>query len=120
MRHRVKKLTKIGSNKEHSLALVRNLVISVIIHEKVATTLAKARAALPLLERVIATAKKQEGQNAFRGIEKYLQHDNAAKKTMEVLKPRYADRVSGFARLIRLGNRKGDNAELVQLELIQK
>lgn len=118
MRHRVKKTQKLGSDREHSTSIIRNLAATVIINEKVQTTRPRAKAVQPFVERLISYAKKNDTANAIRLIEKELQHDNASKKILEELLKRYEGRTSGFTRLLRVGNRKGDNAPLVQLELV--
>lgn len=117
MRHRVKKV-KIGTDKNHKTALLRNLAMSVIIYEKVQTTQAKAKAVQPFVERLISIGKKKEKLAAIREIEKLLQHENSSRKILEVLAEKYKDRDSGFTRIIKIGPRKGDNAPIVQIELI--
>ncbi len=117
MRHRVKKV-KLGSDKDHKVALLRNLAMSVLIYEKVKTTPTKAKAVQPFVERLINLAKKKEKREAIRILEKLLQHDNTSKKIMEVLVPKYQDRPSGYTRITKLGNRNGDNAPIVQIELV--
>jgi large subunit ribosomal protein L17 len=118
MRHRVKKTQKIGSNREHSTSIIRGLAVSVIINEKVQTTRPRAKAVQPFVEKLITAAKTHSIANAIRLIEAELRHDDASKKIIEELLKRYAERTSGFTRLLRIGNRKGDNAPLVQLELV--
>ncbi len=117
MRHRVKKV-KLGTDKDHKTALMRNLAMSVIIYEKVKTTSAKAKAVQPFVERLINIAKTKEKKHAIREIERLLQHENSSKKLLEVLAEKYKDRNSGFTRITKIGNRSGDNAPLVQIELI--
>ncbi len=117
MRHRVKKV-KLGTDKDHKTALMRNLAMSVIIYEKVKTTSAKAKAVQPFVERLISIAKTKEKKHAIREIERLLQHENSSKKLLEVLAEKYKDRDSGFTRITKIGNRSGDNAPLVQIELI--
>ncbi len=118
MRHRVKKTQKLGIDREHSTSIVRNIAVSVIINEKVQTTRPRAKAVQPFVEKLITVAKKNNVANAARLIEKELQHVSASKKVIEELLKRYEGRTSGFTRLLRIGNRKGDNAPLVQLELV--
>ncbi len=117
MRHKVKKV-KLGSNKEHNVALMRNLAMSVIIYEKVKTTAKKAKLVQPFVEKLISTAKKKEKREAIREIEKNLQHKDASKKILEVLVDKYKDRSSGYTRITKLGYRNGDNAPVVQIELV--
>lgn len=117
MRHRVKKI-KLGSDKDHTTALMRNLAMSVIIYEKIKTTSAKAKAVQPFVERLINIAKKREKREAIRELTKLLQHENSSKKILEVLVEKYKDRNSGYTRITPLGYRSGDNAPVVQIELI--
>lgn len=117
MRHRVKKV-KLGSDKDHTTALMRNLAMSLIIHEKIKTTSAKAKAVQPFVEKLITIAKKKEKREAIRSIEKVLQHEDSSRKLLEVLADKYKDKNSGYTRITKLGYRNGDNAPVVQLELI--
>jgi large subunit ribosomal protein L17 len=97
--------------------MLRNLASSILIYEKVKTTKAKAQAVKPLVERMI-TAAKIGDLNARRGLIKVLLQKNAIKKAMEVLGDRYKDRQGGYTRVTKLGVRKGDGAEMVQIELV--
>ena len=117
MRHKVKKV-KLGSDKDHTTSLMRNLAMSVIIYEKVKTTAAKAKAVQPFVDRLISIGKKENKVSAIRQIEKLLQHENASRKIFEVLLDKYTDRNSGFTRITKLGYRNGDNAPVVQIELV--
>ncbi len=118
MRHKVKKV-KLGSDKDHTTSIMRNLAMAVIIYEKVKTTSKKAKAVQPFVERLITTAKKKtDKREAIREIEKQLQHQNSSKKILEVLVDKYKDRTSGFTRITKLGYRNGDNAPVVQIELV--
>lgn len=117
MRHKVKKI-KLGTDKDHTTALLRNLAMAVIIYEKVKTTSAKAKAVQPFVERLINIAKKKEKREAIRQIEKRLQHENSSRKILEVLVEKYKDRTSGYTRITKLGHRNGDNAPIVQIELL--
>ena len=117
MRHKVKKV-KLGSDKDHTTAIMRNLAMSVIIYEKIKTTTAKAKAVQPFVERLITIAKKENKREAIRHIERLLQHAHGSKKLMEVIAAKYKDRTSGYTRITKLGYRNGDNAPVVQLELV--
>ncbi len=97
--------------------MLRNLASSILIYEKVKTTKAKAQAVKPLVEKMI-TAAKVGDLNARRGLIKVLLQKNAIKKSMEVLGDRYKDRQGGYTRTTKLGVRKGDGAEMVQIELV--
>ncbi len=117
MRHLVKKV-KLGSDKDHTTALMRNLAMSVIIYGKMKTTIAKANAVQPFIEKLINVGKNENKREAIRNIEKLLQHENSSRKIIEVLAEKYKDRNSGYTRITKLGNRHGDNAPMVQIELI--
>jgi ribosomal protein L17 len=118
MRHRVKKI-KIKNGIDYKIALIRNLAMSVIIYDKMKTTAAKAKAVQPFVERLITIAKRaKDKKNGIREIERLLQHTNSSKKIFEVLLDKYKDRDSGFTRITKLGYRSGDNAPVVQIELV--
>lgn len=117
MRHKVKKV-KLGVDKDHTTALVRNLAMAVIIYEKIKTTSKKAKAVQPFVERLINIAKRKEKMSAIRELERLIQHENSSKKIMEVLVDKYKEKTSGYTRITKLGYRNGDNAPVVQLELI--
>jgi hypothetical protein len=72
------------------------------------------------VEKLITVARTRSPQIAIRYVNQYVTHKNASRKVMEVLKPRYATRSSGFTRIVALGARKGDGAELVTLELLDR
>ncbi len=116
MRHR-NTGTILGRKKAPRELMLRNLASSILLYEKVKTTEAKAKAVKPLVERMITTAKKGD-LNARRGLIKVLLQKNAIKKSMEVLGERYKDREGGYTRIIKLGTRQGDGAEMVQIELV--
>lgn len=111
---------KLGRKKDNRNHLVRNLMTSLVLYEKIVTTEAKAKTLKGEIDRLISNAKSQESLTARRNLIKVLYDSNAVKKTMEVLVPRYAERKSGFTRLFRLGVRVGDGAPKFQIELIQE
>jgi large subunit ribosomal protein L17 len=97
--------------------MLRNLASSIIMYEKVKTTEAKAKVVRTLLEQMITVAKKGD-LAARRRLIATLPQVLAVRKAMEVLGPRYKDRQGGYSRIIKLGSRKGDGAEMVQIELV--
>ncbi len=116
MRHRVK--TKILDRKKGPRELMlRNLAASVLMYEKVQTTEAKAKTVKPLVEKMITFAKKGD-LSARRELIKFLPQKLAVKKAMDVLGERYKEREGGYTRIIRIGKRQGDGAQVVQLELV--
>jgi len=116
MRHRNK--NKILDRKKGPRELMlRNLASSILLYEKVKTTRAKAAAVRPLVEKMI-TSSKAGDLNVRRGLIKVLLQKNAVKKSLEVLGVRYKTRPGGYTRTIKLGERAGDGAEMVQIELV--
>ena len=116
MRHK-KKGKKLGRKKEPREMMLRNLASSVLIYEKIKTTEVKAKAVKSLVEKIITTAKKGDLSSRKKLVE-ILPQKMAVKKTFEVLKEKYQDRPGGYTRIIKLGNRQGDGAEMVILELV--
>ena len=117
MRHRHSRL-RLRHKPAHSRSLQRNLVTSVLLYESVRTTKKRALVVRPMVDRLITVAKTKTPHVAIRHINQYVTHKNASRKIMEVLKERYAKRSSGFTRMIPVGSRLGDGAELVTLELV--
>jgi len=99
-------------------ALLRNLATSVILYEHVNTTLAKAKAVKPLVEKLI-TRGKVKSLMARRELLKTLMVESAVNKVLEELGPRYATRPGGYTRIIKLSTRAGDGAEVAQLQLVK-
>jgi large subunit ribosomal protein L17 len=116
MRHR-KGGSKLGRNPAHRRATLRNLVTNVIERERVHTTLARARAARPLVERMI-TLGKRDSLHTRRQASSFLETPRAVKKLFDELAPRFAERPGGYTRILRAGWRQGDNASVAVLELV--
>lgn len=116
MRHRIKKTT-LGRTKKPREMMLRNLISSVLIYEKVQTTEAKAKAVKPLVEKAITIAKKGDLTSRRALIEK-LPQKLAVKKVMEVLGAKYKDREGGYTRIVKLTPRQGDGAKMAQIELV--
>ncbi len=98
-------------------SLLRNLVTSIIEQERIITTVPKAKAAKPLLEKMI-TLGKQDTLHARRQAAGFLMTPDAVKKLFDKIGPRFAQRNGGYSRIIRVGWRKGDGAEQALLELV--
>jgi large subunit ribosomal protein L17 len=99
-------------------ALFRNLTVSVLRYERVRTTEAKAKEVRPRVERMITLAKRGD-LAARRAVVAELPNEPLViRKLFDEIAPKYADRTSGYTRIIRIGQRPGDAAEMVQLELI--
>ena len=116
MRHR-NKVKTLERKKEARGLMLRNLVSSIIIHEKVKTTKAKAKVAKSAVEKTISIAKKGD-LSARRALLKTLVQPEAVEKVITVLGEKYKDKNGGCVRVIKLGNRQGDGAEMVQIELV--
>ncbi len=97
--------------------MLKNLASSVLIYEKVKTTQAKAKAVKPFVEKLISAAKIGD-LTARRKLIKALPQKMAIKKAMEILGARYKDRKGGYTRIVKIGRRQGDGAEMVQIELV--
>lgn len=98
-------------------AMLRNLASSIIMFEKVKTTEAKAKVVRSLVERMITTAKVGD-LAARRKLIAVLPQKLAVQKAFEVLAPRYMDRAGGYSRIVKIGARRGDGADMVQIELV--
>ncbi len=116
MRHK-NKVKTLDRDKEAREAMLRNLASSIIIYEKVKTTQAKAKAVKPLVEKLISTSKKGD-LAARRNLLKIILQPKAVKKAMDVLSERYKERPGGYCRIIKVGVRQGDGAQIVQIELV--
>ncbi|HMJ63434.1 MAG TPA: 50S ribosomal protein L17 [Bryobacteraceae bacterium] len=116
MRHR-KSGFKLKRNVSARRALLRGLVTSIIEEERITTTVQKAKAAKPLVERMITLAK-QDNLHARRQAAAFLLRPGAVEKLFEKLGPRFNQRNGGYTRVVKLGWRKGDGAETAKLELV--
>jgi len=98
-------------------SLLKNLVTSVIEHERIVTTVPKAKAARPLVEKMITLAKR-DTLHTRRQAAAFLETPAAVKKLFDKLGTRFGQRAGGYTRVVRLGWRKGDGAEQAMLELV--
>ena len=113
MRHLKKK--KIGKGRDHARKLVRSLAASTIVYEKIQTPEARAKIARSVVEKLITKGKSETLHNKRQIFSALPQ--NAARKVIEVLGPRYKERTGGYTRIVRLGKAK-DGMPKVQLELV--
>ncbi len=116
MRHKVAGW-KLGRNTAHRRSLLRNLVTSIILEERIETTVPKAKAMRPIVEKMI-TLGKRGNLAARRQALSYLMTGAAVDKLFDTIGPRFGDRQGGYSRIIRSGPRKGDGAELAYIELL--
>jgi large subunit ribosomal protein L17 len=116
MRHQ-KKTVKLGRTAEHRKALLANQVCSLIEHQRIKTTLAKAKAVRPLAERMI-TLGKNGSIHARRTAVATLRQKNAVRKLFEDIAPRSAERNGGYTRIVKLGQRQSDSAPMAFIEWV--
>ena len=116
MRHQ-KKTIKLGRTADHRKALLANQVCSLIEHQRIKTTLAKAKAVRPLAERMV-TLGKNGSIHARRAAFATLHQKNAVRKLFEDIAPRSAERNGGYTRIVKLGQRKSDSAPMAFIEWV--
>ena len=116
MRHR-KGGFKLGRNTSHRRALLRNLVTSVILNDRIQTTITKCKASRPLVEKMV-TLGKNGSVHARRQALAYLMTPEAVDRLFKVVAPRYTERNGGYTRIVRVGQRQGDAAEVAFIELL--
>jgi large subunit ribosomal protein L17 len=116
MRHQ-KKTVKLGRKAEHRKALLANQVCSLIEHQRIKTTLAKAKAVRPLAEKMV-TLGKNGSIHARRTAFSTLRHKDAVKKLFDEIAPRSTERNGGYTRIVRLGQRKSDSASMAFIEWV--
>ncbi len=124
MRHRVAH-RKLGRVTEHRTALLRNQAVALLRHERIQTTVPKAKELKMFVEKIITTAKQglaADGNGAAlharRQVARDIQDREVVKKLFTELAPRFATRPGGYTRLLRIGFRRGDAAEMAQVELV--
>ena len=116
MRHRNAGF-KLGRNTSHRRAMLRNLVTSIVLMDRVETTITKCKASRPLVEKMITLGKRGD-VHARRQAAAYLMTPDAVDRLFGVVAPRYGSRNGGYSRIIRTGPRKGDASEMAFLELL--
>jgi large subunit ribosomal protein L17 len=108
---------KLGRNTSHRRALLRNLVTSIILNDRCHTTITKAKATRPIVEKMI-TLGKNGSVHARRQALAYLMTPEAVDRLFKTVSPRYATRPGGYSRIIRTGQRQGDASEMAYIELL--
>lgn len=116
MRHR-KAGVKLGRNTSHRRAMLRNLVTSIILEDRVETTVTKAKAARPHVERLITLGKRGDLHSRRQALA-YLQTREAVTRLFDTVAPRYGDRAGGYLRIVRSGFQQGDGAETAFIEML--
>jgi large subunit ribosomal protein L17 len=109
---------KLGRKMGPRLALFKNLTVSVLRYERVKTTEAKAKEVQGRVERMITIAKRGDLAARRRVVSEFPNEPLVVTKLFDEIAPKYADRTSGYTRIVKIGQRSGDAAEMVQLELV--
>jgi large subunit ribosomal protein L17 len=125
MRHR-NAHRKLGRVSEHRTALLRNQAEALLRHERIETTVPKAKELRPYVERLITIAKRGVKANDPKGVSlsarrlvmRDVLNETTVTKLFDVLAPRFMERPGGYTRILKLGHRRGDAAEMAQIELI--
>ncbi|OGS37076.1 MAG: 50S ribosomal protein L17 [Elusimicrobia bacterium RIFOXYB2_FULL_49_7] len=112
--HHRKKLSRTSS---HRRALLKNLAESLFLHEKIETTLSKAKELVSYSDRII-TAARPNDVNARRAVSRHIQNEQIRKKIFDVLVPRYQERKGGYTKVYKTGFRRGDQAETALVKLV--
>jgi large subunit ribosomal protein L17 len=108
---------KLGRNTSHRRALLRNLVTSIILNDRCHTTITKAKATRPIVEKMI-TLGKNGSVHARRQALAYLMTPESVDRLFAIVAPRYTTRPGGYSRIVRTGIRKGDSSEMAYIELL--
>ena len=116
MRHN-KKFNHLGRTASHRKSMLANMAISLIMHKRITTTLAKAKALKTYVEPLI-TRSKEDTTNSRRVVFSYLQNKEALKELFGTVSAKVGDRPGGYTRIIKLGTRKGDAAPIAFIELV--
>src|SRR3954462_8205559 len=125
MRHRVGQ-RKLGRVTEHRIAMLRNQAEALIRHERIETTIPKAKELRPFVERLITIAKRGiaggeangRSLHARRLVLRDIQNRDVVGKLFDTIAPRFETRPGGYTRILRIGYRRGDSAEVAQIELV--
>ena len=117
MRHRVKG-RKLGRSPAHRKALFRNQLASLVKEERIKTTLHKAKELRPIAEKVV-TQGKRDTVHARRQVNRWLPERDLVKKVFDDIAPRFQERPGGYTRIIKLGPRQGDGAEMALIEFVE-
>ncbi|MDR3071225.1 MAG: 50S ribosomal protein L17 [Endomicrobium sp.] len=109
--------SKLGVTSSHRKALLRNLATGLFLYEQIKTTLPKAKELVGYSEKLVTRAKKAD-LSAIRAISGEISNKSVVKKIFDILVPRYKERKGGYTQIVRIGTRRGDNAEVAIVKLI--
>ena len=118
MRHNIRS-RQLGRTSAHRTALFRNQLASLVKNERIRTTLHKAKELRPIAEKVV-TRSKQDTVQSRRWVRRWLSDRDLVKRLFDEVAPRFADRPGGYLRIIKLGPRQGDGAEMAVLEFVDR
>ena len=117
MRHNVKG-RKLGRTSAHRKAMFRNQLASLVENERIRTTLPKAKELRPLAEKLVTQGKK-DTLHARRQVNRWLPRRDLVKKVFDEIAPRFEERPGGYLRIVKLGPRQGDGAEMALVEFVE-
>ncbi len=117
MRHN-RSYRKLGRTSEHRKALFRNQLCSLIAHERIITTLPKAKELRPIVEKIVTLGRQADSLHARRLVAQVVTDRDLVKRLFDEIGPRFVSRPGGYTRIVKLGPRLGDGAELAILELV--
>lgn len=119
MRHRISG-RKLGRTSSHRKSLLANMAVSLIIHEQINTTLAKAKELRPYVEKLVTLAKRGDLHSRRQAFSKLHNNNEAVKKLFDIIGQRYNERNGGYTRVLRSGYRFGDSAPTAVIELVDR
>jgi large subunit ribosomal protein L17 len=109
--------SKLGVTSSHKKAMLRNLATALFLHEKIETTLPKAKELVSYSEKLLTKAKKAD-LNAIRAVSTEIHNKEIVKKVFDVLAPRYKERNGGYTQILKIGTRRGDSADVAIVRLV--
>ena len=109
--------SKLGVTSSHKKAMLRNLATELFLHEKITTTLPKAKELVSYSEKLVTKAKKGD-LSAIRALHGEISNKDVVKKVFDVLVPRYKERNGGYTQILKVGPRRGDNAEMAIVKMV--
>ncbi|MDR0800100.1 MAG: 50S ribosomal protein L17 [Endomicrobium sp.] len=109
--------SKLGITSSHKRALLRSLAAGLFLHERITTTLPKAKELVSYSEKLVTRAKKAD-LSAIRAVNGEINNKDIVKKVFDVLVPRYKERSGGYTRILKIGTRRGDRASIAVVKLV--
>jgi large subunit ribosomal protein L17 len=109
--------SKLGITSSHKRALLRSLTVELFLHERITTTLPKAKELVSYSEKLVTRAKKAD-LSAIRAVNGEINNKDVVKKVFDVLVPRYKERPGGYTQILKIGTRRGDRAPIAIVKLV--